>query len=125
VTKDPVLEEILVEAQKRGISKRTVQNVRAKLKGKTPKSTIEVPVTLPPPPPSTYEWVDARLSKLRSQQEQILKALAELDATAPKLKPAERRTVCQRLVAVRRRVDASIVHFGGKHKSAPDESRVA
>jgi hypothetical protein len=123
-TKDPLLAAAVAEGEKHGISKRTIQRAGAKLAGRTPKSTIAPAVSLPPAPPSTYEWVDARLSQLRRQQDHILEALAELDATAPKLTPAERRTVRDRLLAVRRRVDRSIVHFGGTHKAAPDGAAV-
>jgi hypothetical protein len=129
-TKDPVLEQAVTEAAKHGISKRTVQNARAKINGKTlaPRKKMGVSSTMPigearplaPPPPSTYEWVDKRLTELRTQQTAILTALAELDATAPKLTAAERRTVRDRLVAVRTRIDQSVVHFGGRHKEVPD-----
>jgi hypothetical protein len=129
-TKDPELEKAVTEAAKHGISRRTVQNARAKLQGKHPASRKKIGVSstpptsearpLAPPPPSTYEWVDKQLTALRTQQTEILNALAELDATAPRLTAAERRTVRDRLVSVRTRVDASIVHFGGRHKDVPN-----
>ena len=96
-------------------------------------------VPLPPAPPSTYEWVDTRLTELRQQQNRsladfteqqnrILAAYTELDTAAPRLTAAERRTVRDRLVdvrrgvdAVRRRIDAKVVDFGGRHAALPQE----
>jgi hypothetical protein len=64
--KDPLLEQMLVEAQKHGISKRTVQNARAKLQGKAPA----------PRKPPTAEQL-ATLAEVSQRSEDIRQARAE------------------------------------------------
>jgi len=126
-TKDPVIAKTVALFKEEGVSERTIRRVDARLKGRTTTSTIAPTVTLTLPPPSTYEWVDAELTKLRKARHRTLKEnrdtnlrYKELDLSAPGLTPAERRTVLHDLVADRRDfnhdMDAAIVHFGGRRE---------
>jgi hypothetical protein len=52
-TKDPVLEKAVTEAKKHGISKRTVQNARAKLHGRKPAPKKKKKIGVSPTPPTS------------------------------------------------------------------------
>jgi hypothetical protein len=61
-TKDPVLDKAVTEAKKHGISKRTVQNARAKLQGKTP-----APKKTDTPKAQRVTKADVEAAKARTQ----------------------------------------------------------
>jgi ParB-like nuclease domain len=117
-TEDPVLAAAITEGEKHDISKRTIQRARAKVNGRTPKSTIEPTVTRPPMP-STYVWVDEKNTQLRKQVEtavtSILNALAgyaEL-MTEPRFETPERQIARHRFNTDIRRISARVEHVFG------------
>jgi hypothetical protein len=121
-TKDPLLAAAVEEGQKHDISKRTIQNARAKVAG---RSTIEPTVTVPPLP-STYEWVDAKNTQLHKQRAASVKAMMDVLTQYEQLtterhfSPPEQRTARHNfetdLRHLRERVEQV---FGGRRRPAP------
>lgn len=90
-TKDVVLAKAVTEAQKHGISKRTVQNARAKLQGKTPAlKKKKIGVTSTPPKSETKPLVDqARVEEMTKR----LNAALPADLRAPSARGSTREPV--------------------------------
>jgi hypothetical protein len=87
-TKDPVLAKAVTEAQKHGISKRTVQNARAKLQGKqpAPRKKIGVSATMP-----KSEAVPLGVSRAASVSAPSADVVADMTARLNGMLPASLR----------------------------------
>ncbi len=99
-TKDPVLAKAIAEAEKHGISKRTVQNARAKIQGKTPAPRKPVGSDV------STETIDEVLTELRRRGDQFVAEYIALLLRPPGLTQAEVQAVSARFVGWRKRFEA-------------------